>query len=167
MLSDYQRAVLTELGVMCWQSQHKAPTNTNVSSEQAKRTSSHDGTQGTEVDKAAIKSNALEKLSQLKQKQESVSYSGQIICLFDVAEPLPTVVLDILTAMALENMPKLQLTSEQVKQAKEYALCWLIADETLSLTANKLITPPIQTLSDVKLKKQLWRLIQQMPHAAT
>lgn len=167
MLSDYQRAVLTELGVMCWQSQQQAATDLNVSSEQAKRTSSHDVTHATEIHKAAVQSKALEKLSQLKQKQESVSYTGQVICLFDLAQPLPILVLDILTAMGLESTPKLQLTSEQVKQAKEYALCWSITDETLSLSANKLMTPPIQKLSDGKLKKQLWRLIQQTPNAAT
>jgi hypothetical protein len=165
MLSDYQRAVLTELGVMCWQSQ-QAATDLKVSGELAKTMSSHDEHQGTESHKAAVQSKALEKISQLKQKQESVSYTGQIICLFAVTEPLPNLVLDILTAMGLENMPKLQLTSEQVKQAKDYALCWSMGDEAFSLSANKLLTPPIHSLRDGKLKKQLWGLIQQMPHAA-
>lgn len=167
MLSDYQRAVLTELGVMCWQSQQQAATDLNVSSEQAKRTSSHDVPHMTEILKAAVQSKALENLSQLKQKQESVSYTGQVICLFDLAEPIPNLMLDILTTMGLESMPKLQLTTEQVKQAKDYVLCWSISDKTLSLSANKLMTPAIQILSDGKLKKQLWRLIQQMPNAAT
>lgn len=158
MLSDYQRAVLSELGIVAWQSQHAADPAGLV--KQTSATLSNDNVKLGTSDKISEQSNALAKLTQLKQSKQAVSYAGQIICSFELNEPLPSLARDILQALGVEKLPIQHLDNEQLRSAKDYALLWSVADYTVEFSENTLLTPPISNLLDAKLKKQLWSQIQ-------
>lgn len=150
MLSDYQRAVLTEIGVMSWQSQEKA----KVGALSIKPNSfSEPNIQTTQV-------KALEKLSQLKQTEDRVSYTGQVVCLFDLHPPLPNLLLDILSVLGLEKLPRISLQNEQAKLAKDYALFWSVNSEKTEFSSARLMTPSLESLKVPLVKKQLWQLLQ-------
>jgi hypothetical protein len=156
MLSEYQRAVLTELGVVCWQSQDAVKENRLSIDPQSTQNTIH----SAKATKELNQTKALEQLSQLKRTQERVSYQDQILCTFDVTQKLPDIVFDILAALEVENLPKLQLNNEQLKLAKDFRLCWCVNSDAVELSDRTLQTPPFEQLKNVKLKKHLWLLIQ-------
>ncbi|MDP5132431.1 MAG: DNA polymerase III subunit psi [Paraglaciecola sp.] len=161
MLSDYQRAVLTELGVMCWQTQDAAQ---NKRSQHAQKLSDVAGTapKHLQSNSQVTKANALEKLNQLKQVQERVSYKDKIIFQCEKIEPAPAVLNDILLALEMDNHAVVYLTAEQTKLAKDYALLWSMQHNEIEFSSNTLFTPPINDLRDPVFKKTLWQVLQKV-----
>ncbi|KXI27608.1 hypothetical protein AX660_18780 [Paraglaciecola hydrolytica] len=155
-LSDYQRAVLNELGISCWKKQGDDNVAVSTTSEkEAKHQTSVLHTPRTET---SSKEAALSKLQQLKTQQSSVSYAGKVLCEFTPSVDYSRLVKDVMTALELSDCPLVALTQAELAQAKDYALVWQFGD-TVGLESKQLTTPQLSQFNDPALKKQLWRLI--------
>ena len=152
-LSDYQRGVLNELGIVCWKKQADntkagSQKQTNISLPPAKP-----------LVNATSKEAALNKLQQLKTEQATVSYAGKVICSFAATANLLPLMQDIMQALGLNDYSVVTLSKTELVQAKDYALRWQFGDK-IELSAKQLTTPDLSKLNDPSQKKHLWQLIQ-------
>jgi hypothetical protein len=154
-LSDYQRGVLNELGILCWKKQIISDDGALIDATVPLAQSSLVKPQADVTNKDV----ALNRLQQLKTEQVSVSYTGKVLCSFTSSAELTGLMRDIIGALEFADKPVVSLTKAELAQAKDYAFIWQNGDE-LELSNKQLITPELSKLKDPLLKKQLWQLIQ-------
>lgn len=154
-LSDYQRGVLNELGILCWKKQTIADDAALIDVTAPLAQSSSVKPQVDIVNKDV----ALNRLQQLKTAQTYVSYTGKILCSFTPSAELTDLMQDIMHSLELADYPVVNLTKAELAQAKDYAFIWQNGDE-IELSNKILISPELSKLKAPLLKKQLWQLIQ-------
>ena len=161
-LTDYQRAILTEVGVTYWQ--FRNPNKVMVEAErladnQTAQLSIH---APEDVSKAPVKSpqDALLALQQLKEDVLTLESTDKVLLAFAPQEIKSELVSDVLMALGLEDKAYKNVSAEQLAQFKDYPLSWQQGDK-LTLNDNQLCTGSLSELSRPAMKKQLWQLIQQ------
>jgi DNA polymerase III psi subunit len=163
-LTDYQRAILTEVGVTYWQ--FRDPNKVMVEADnQTAIQPSH----GSElISKAPVKSpqDALLALQQLKEDVLTVESTDKVLLALSHQEIKSELVSDVLTALGLEDKACKSVPADQLAQFKDYPLSWQQGDN-LTLNDNQLCTGSLSELNRPEMKKQLWQLIQQRLNATT
>ncbi|WP_340680416.1 DNA polymerase III subunit psi [Paraglaciecola sp.] len=154
-LSDYQRAVLNELGILCWKKQ----ANASESEQYEAVAKHHTSALHKPLPETASKESALNKLQQLKSPQPSVSYAGKVLCTFTPSAEFSALMQDVMFALELSDYPLISLTKTELAQAKDYVLVWQCGDE-VEISASQLTTPELNHLNNPSFKKSLWQLIQ-------
>ena len=136
VLSDYQRAILNEMGISSWQLANAQQTPEKVENQihgsvapSSKVTS-----------KVISKEDALAKLKQLKvQTQTSVTTDSVLVTLSpsDVNFEIFT---DVLIALGLETKQQKYISSDQLSHFSEFPLSWT-QGEKVSLNHKQLSKP--------------------------
>jgi DNA polymerase III psi subunit len=154
VLSDYQRAILNEMGISSWQLANAQQTPEKVENQihgsvapSSKVTS-----------KVISKEDALAKLKQLKvQTQTSVTTDSVLVALSpsDVNFEIFT---DVLIALGLETKQQKYISSDQLSHFSGFPLSWT-QGEKVSLNHKQLITPSLVDLHYPDIKKLLWQQI--------
>ena len=154
VLSDYQRAILNEMGISSWQLASEQQTPEKVENQihgsvapLSKVTS-----------KVISKEDALAKLKQLKvQTQTSVTTDSVLVTLSssDINFEIFT---DVLIALGLETKQQKHISTDQLSHFSGFPLSWT-QGEKVSLNHKQLITPSIVDLHYPDIKKLLWQQI--------
>lgn len=149
-LSDYQRAVLTEMGISVWslanaeqQSQSGMPSWGDVSVSPD----------------AVSKKDALAKLQELKAQNQATETTDAVLVTFSQAETKLQPFSDVLVALELDTQPLKYISPDQIAQYSSYPLSWSTGLE-VSIDGSQLITPPIAQMQDPRSKRQLWKVLQ-------
>lgn len=150
VLSNYQCAILNEMGISSWQlaSEQKTPVKIEVQIHRVEST----------PPKVTSKVDALDKLKQLKaqtQTQSSVINECVLVALSPSDVNLQ-IFNDVLIALKLETKQKKYISTEQLEQFKGYPLSWIQGDK-VNLYQNQLITPALAELQYPEIKKSLWQ----------
>lgn len=150
-LSDYQRAVLTEIGVSCWQ---LLDPETNQKQEK-----SHP-TETVAPDSQVIsKQNALAKLQQLKTEKPAPEPTDAVLVTFSKNDTQLAIFNDVLIALGADIHQQKYISSEQLVTYSGSPLCWTQGDK-VTLANKTLTTPVLAELSHPQTKKQLWQALQ-------
>lgn len=166
-LSDYQRAILAELGVTHWQS--RDPNGSATLKDQI--TASEPDQQPMTSDKletnTQVKSpkDALVTLKQLKDKVLAVESTDNVLLALPERDISSVIVSDILMAMGFENKVQKRIAVQQLAEYKDYPLSWQQGAH-LALNDNQLTTVSLEALQSAETKKQLWQLIQKCENAS-
>ena len=155
MLSDYQCAILNEMGISLWQIANeqqkpsKADNQTHVSEATFPKASS----------KVVSKVEALDKLKQLKAQTQTDVITDSILVALLPSEADFRIFNDVLIALSLETKQQQHISIEQLTQFSGYPLSWAQGDK-VSLNHKQLITPALVELQSPDIKKLLWQQLQ-------
>ena len=152
-LSDYQQAVLQQLGIVCWRPQQDH--DISAAAQERKPLSS---AAGQPVDKKVSQQQSLDKLQQLKQ-QTLQSYQGKVLCGFTPEQLSQGLLKDVMLYLNLTDCPLVYLAEDKLSQAKDYALLWRFTDD-FAFDQHTLCTPPLSQWNSAAGKKRLWQLLQ-------
>ncbi|MFT7411697.1 MAG: DNA polymerase III psi subunit [Paraglaciecola sp.] len=153
VLSDYQRAILNEMGISLWHLFDEVPTNTKVENSICEVI--------TVLPEVTSKEDALSKLKQLKVQTQTTEPTDSILVTFTPSETKLQIFTDVLIALGLEGKQQKHISTEQLSLYSDYPLTWTQA-EKVSLIYKQLITPALSELQHPEIKKRLW---QQLQHA--
>lgn len=165
-LTDYQRAILTEVGVTFWQFRDPSKTVDQAAQFSGNQTDQQPINNQDLASKTQVKSpqDALLALQQLKEDVLTVESTDKVLLALSNQEIKSVIVNDVLMAMGLENKAYKNVSAEQLAQFKDYPLSWQ-QGEKLTLNDNQLSTGSLAELSRPEMKKQLWQLIQKRLNA--
>lgn len=166
-LSDYQRAILAELGVTHWQSRdpnRSASLKDPIASSEAVQQPMTKDKIETDTQ---VKSpqDALVALKQLKDKVLTLESTDNVLLALSEEDINSVIVSDILMAMGLENKVQKRIAVQQLAEYKDYPLSWQ-QGVNLTLNNNQLTTVSLDVLQISDTKKQLWQLIQKRENAS-
>lgn len=160
-LSDYQRAVLNEMGVSCWQKIDQQ----KISPESVVGISPQPKVEEQTLKVASQKTsseNALARLAALKKPIAEVKTAQKIdSVLFALTNEHPLFLKDVLLAIGLEKIEQISISAEQIPDYSDYPLAWKQADE-ISVNEKILSTPTLSALQTPSNKKQLWKALQSL-----
>jgi len=151
VLSDYQRAILNEMGISSW---HLASEEHNHAKVDIVK--NHTGEASSEV---VLKVDALEKLKQLKVQTQTNEITDSVLVSCSQSDSNLQIFSDVLTALGLETKQIKHVSIDQLSQYSDYPLSWVIGDK-VSLMNKQLITPTLVELNYSDTKKQLWLQLQ-------
>jgi DNA polymerase III psi subunit len=151
VLSDYQRAILNEMGITSWQLASEEATQAKVVNQPLENvTSSSD---------VISKTDALAKLKQLKLQTQKIESTDSILMTFSASDIQFQIFTDILIALGLEAKPQKHISTEQLNYYSGYPLSWT-QGEKVSMNSKQLVTPGLAELHHPETKKQLWQQLQ-------
>lgn len=151
VLSDYQRAILNEMGISSWQLASEVATQVKVVNQPLENvTTSSD---------VISKTDALAKLKQLKLQTQKIESTDSILMTFSKSDIQFQIFTDILIALGLEAKPQKHISTEQLNHYSDYPLSWT-QGEKVSMNSKQLITPALAELHHPETKKQLWQQLQ-------
>ena len=151
VLSDYQRAILNEMGIASWQLASEEATQVKVVNQPLENvTTSSD---------VISKTDALAKLKQLKLQTQKIESTDSILVTFSAIDTQLQIFTDILMALSLEAKPQKHISTEQLNHYSGYPLSWT-QGEKVSMNSKQLITPALVELHHPETKKQLWQQLQ-------
>jgi DNA polymerase III psi subunit len=151
VLSDYQRAVLNEMGIASWQLATAATTQVKVVNQPLEIVSIPSG--------VISKTDALAKLKQLKLQTQKFESTDSVLMTFSASDIQFQIFTDILIALGLETKPQKHISTEQLSHFSGYPLSWT-QGEKVSMNSKQLITPALAELHHPETKKQLWQQLQ-------
>jgi DNA polymerase III psi subunit len=154
VLSDYQRAILTEMGISSWQTQNE-PNQATMPSLKTSDRPNGDA-------KSISKEKSLDRLNQLKTQPKPKEVTSAVLLAFLQSDINHPIVADILVALELDEKQKIHITDEQLDVYAGYPLCW-VQSKNISLNGNQLTTPNVGELTTAQNKKTLWQHIQTFP----
>jgi DNA polymerase III psi subunit len=148
LLSDYQRAILNEMGISSWQlvDEEQTPKNVENQTREAVATSSE----------VISKEDALAKLKQLKVQTQTIETTDSVLVTFLSSDTKFKIFTDVLIALGLEAKQQKHISTDQVSHYSDYPLSWTLG-EKVSLKHKQLITPALAELYHPDTKKQLWQ----------
>jgi DNA polymerase III psi subunit len=150
-LSDYQHAILNEMGISSWQLASEEKTQVKVDNQPPDVvTSSFEVTS---------KEDALAKLKQLKVQTQTSEAIDAVLVTFPPSVTNLQMFTDVLIALDLEAKPQKYISTEQLSHYKAYPLSWT-QGEKVSFNHKKLVTPALIDLLHCDTKKQLWLELQ-------
>jgi DNA polymerase III psi subunit len=151
VLSDYQRAILNELGIFSWQLATEEQTQAKVDNQahEVVRTSSE----------VISKEDALAKLKQLKVQTQTTEVTDSVLVTFSPTDTKFLIFTDVLIAIGLEAKPQKHISTDQLNHYSGYPLSWA-QGQKVSMNRNQLITPALGELQHPDTKKQLWQQLQ-------
>ncbi|WP_339726126.1 DNA polymerase III subunit psi [uncultured Paraglaciecola sp.] len=151
VLSDYQRAVLNEMGIVSWQLVNQKQNQPKVENQ----TSDPVVTSSDVVSRV----DALEKLKQLKVQTQKNETTDAVLVTCSQSDAQLQIFTDVLIALGLEAKELKYVSTEQLSHYSDYPLSWVIGDN-LGFQNKQLITPPLSELYQSATKKQLWLQLQ-------
>ena len=152
VLSDYQRAILNEMGISSWKLVGNEATQSKVEDVLL--------AVATVTSKITSKETALAKLKQLKaQTSSTIDISDLVLVTFLHKDTELKIFSDVLLSIGLEAKQQKYIPTEQLGQYSDYALIWT-QGEKVSLKNKQLITPALAQLQHCDSKKQLWQQLQ-------
>jgi DNA polymerase III psi subunit len=151
VLSDYQRAILNELGIFSWQLATEKQTRAKVDNQahEVVRTSSE----------VISKEDALDKLKQLKVQTQTSEVTDSVLVTFSSSDTKFSIFTDVLIAIGLEAKPQKHISTGQLSHYSGYPLSW-VQGQKVSMSRNQLMTPALAELQHPDIKKQLWQQLQ-------
>lgn len=151
VLSDYQLAILNEMGISVWQL-------SNAAQNYPKTESQKDATVDNSPD-PVTKIDALEKLKQLKVQTQTKKSTESVLVTCSEIETKLNIFTDILIALGLESKELKLISVEQLGDYIDFPLSWTHGDQ-VSFQNKQLITPALVELKLADSKKKLWRQLQ-------
>ncbi|MFQ3189762.1 MAG: DNA polymerase III psi subunit [Paraglaciecola sp.] len=151
VLSDYQRAILNELGISSWQLASDDQTQTKVDNQP------HDVVKTST--RAISKDDALAKLKQLKAQTHTSEVTDSVLVTFLPSDKKCPIFSDVLIAIGLDVNPQKHISVDQLSHYSGYPFSWVQGQE-VSMNRNQLITPALVELQHPDTKKQLWQQLQ-------
>jgi DNA polymerase III psi subunit len=151
VLSDYQRAILNEMGISSWQLASEEATQVKVVNQPLENVN-------TSSD-VISKTDALAKLKQLKLQTQRFESTDSILMTFSASDIQFQIFTDILIALGLEAKSQKHISAEQLNHYSGYPLSWT-QGEKVSMNSKQLITPALVELHHPETKKQLWQQLQ-------
>jgi DNA polymerase III psi subunit len=150
-LSDYQRAILNEMGISSWL----------VSSEEQNQAKTDNQINDTVDSSSEIvpKVDALAKLKQLKVQTQTNKITDSVLVTCSQSDTRLNVFTDVLIALGLESKELKLVSIDQLSHYVDYPLSWTQGDE-VSFQNKQLITPALVELTHSDTKKQLWQQLQ-------
>ena len=160
LISTYQRAILTEMGISCWQSINEKNVE-NAQDETLPDNLEKANASAPEVISAQVSpEQALAKLNALKTQTQQLPSTEAVLTSFcekDASSPLFT---DVLLALDISPQNVLHIESGQQGEYTQYPLAWMTGSD-ISFEQRQLITPSLASLiTNPDLKKQLWQQLQ-------
>lgn len=151
VLSDYQRAILNEMGISSWQLANEERNQSQVDNQ-----ADNTVVAATEV---VPKVDALAKLKQLKVQTQTKETTGSILVTCSQSDTKLQIFTDVLTALGLEAKQLKHVSIDQLNHYSGYPLSWALGDK-VSMQNKQLVTPTLAALHHSDTKKQLWRQLQ-------
>jgi DNA polymerase III psi subunit len=144
-LTAYQRAMLTHMGIRCWQSRvDTPPTPTAELMPKNVQTIEH-------------KQANLNKLKQQISAQKPIDLHQHVLLCMEEQFSRSQLVKDVLLFLNLES-DKVTSTTKPISQYKNYRFAWSVADH-FNYQNDVLTTPSFNELHSTKAKKRLWELL--------
>lgn len=151
VLSDYQRAILNEMGISSWQLVDEEQSGVKSESQ------IHEAV--VTPSEVISKEDALAKLKQLKVQTQTTEATDSILVTFSPSDSKSPIFNDILVALGLEDKQQRHISSEQLFHYSGYPLSWT-QGKKVSFNHKQLITPALVDLHQSDTKKQLWQQLQ-------
>ena len=148
LLSDYQRAILSEMGISSWQL-----ANTQQMQKKVENPSIEAITALSEV---ISKEDALARLKQLKIQTQKTETIESVLVTLSQSDTKLQIFSDILIALGLETKQYKRISVDQLSHYSGYPLSW-IQGEKVSVNHKQLTTPTLAKLQHSDTKKQLWQ----------
>lgn len=159
-LSNYQTAVLTELGIIPWQIR-SSNSESDVNSASKIQPDTNNSTKlnnPIQVLRETVKSDSPTAVAD-GNKDVVESLPEHIVIIFDDWNQSSQIAQDILSAMELDDKPfHIVESSEPKKQYADYALIWQQGD-SIVLQNNVLTTPKLNLLEAPTTKRLLWQVL--------
>ena len=151
VLSDYQRAILNEMGISSWQLANEEQTQVALDNQTHEIAATSPDVKSTE--------DALAKLKQLKVQTQTRESTDSVLLTFLPSDTKFQIFTDVLIALNLEARQQKHISREQLSQYSDYPLSWT-QGEKVSLNDKQLTTPALAELHQPDTKKQLWQQLQ-------
>jgi len=151
VLSDYQRAILNEMGISSWHLVDEEQTEAKNGSQ------IHDAV--VTPSEVISKEDALAKLKQLKVQTQTVEATDSVLVSLSPSDIKFQIFTDVLIALGLDSKQQKYISTDQLSHYSGYPLSWT-KGEKVSLNHKQLITPALAELLHPYTKKQLWQQLQ-------
>ena len=151
VLSDYQRAILNEMGVSSWQLANVEQTQAKAEKQLVEAVAA--------PSEVVSKVDALAKLKQLKVQTQKNETTDALLVTFSKGDTKLQIFSDVLIALGLEAKQQKHISEDQLNHYSGYPLSWTLG-EKVSLHDKQLITPALAELHHPDAKKQLWLQLQ-------
>jgi DNA polymerase III psi subunit len=147
VLSNYQRAVLKEMGISSWQLSGEKKIHAKVDNQTTQAV-----TASSEV---ISREDALAKLKQTQTTEATDS----VLLTFLPSDINFQILTDVLIALGLEAKPQKHISIAQLSHYSGYSLSWT-QGEKVSFNHKHLMTPTLSELHRCDNKKLLWQQLQ-------
>jgi DNA polymerase III psi subunit len=154
MLSNYQRAMLSEMGISCWQVVNDQQPLSEIENKTHKDIASSS--------KMTSKVDALDKLKQLKAQTQTTIATDLVLVALSPSHANFQIFTDVLIALGLETKQQQYISTDQLNQFSKYPLVW-IEGKTINFNHKQLITPALSELLYPDAKKLLWQQLHRTP----
>jgi len=172
-LTDYQKAMLTHMGITPWVKKSASLADDVSSTGDAKPPQNNHATET----KAASQGDKLAGLQKLKQQiaepksqpqpvqPQPIQTAGQqpkdaaqavVLCMHDALKQ-HHMVQDVLQCLGLEQS-NIITTEEPLATYRNFSFAWQFGNE-VSFAKNVLMTPKLEQLTQAEIKKRLWQQI--------
>jgi DNA polymerase III psi subunit len=148
VLSNYQRAMLNEMGISSWQVVNEQQPPSKIENKTHRDTASSS--------KMTSKVDALDKLKQLKAQTQTTVVTDSVLVALSPSNANFQVFTDVLIALGLETKQQKYISTDQLNQFSKYPLVW-IEGETINFNHKQLTTPALSELLYPDTKKLLWQ----------
>ena len=155
ILSEYQQAILTEMGISAWEL--LSPESSTTSNNNTKQVAQTSDTPSSE--------DALAKLQQLREQTQPLQSTTSVLVTLPKEDTEQSIFNDLLIALDVEFEQVKLISTEQLSHYTDFPLSWVLGEKT-SLDNNKLVTPALTELHQSVVKKQLWQQLQTFVHTA-
>jgi DNA polymerase III psi subunit len=151
-LSNYQCAILNEMGITSWQlaNEQQTPAEVEVQIHEPEATSSKVSS------KVTSKVDALGKLKQLKAQTQTSVITDSVLVALSPSDVNLQIFHDVLIAFSLDTKQQKCISIDQLHQFSGYPLSW-IQGEKVNLYQKQLTTPALAELKKPEIKKLLWQ----------
>jgi DNA polymerase III psi subunit len=152
VLSEYQRAILNEMGICSWQlvTEQQTPVKDEIQTFETITTPS----------KVVTKVDALAKLKQLKTQSQKNEVPDTVLISSPQSDSKLQIFTDVLMALELDDKQQKHISTDQLDHYSDYALSWRLGDKISFEQDKQLITPALAELYHADSKKQLWQQLQ-------
>jgi DNA polymerase III psi subunit len=151
VLSEYQRAILNEMGISSWQLADAESTQSKVENQPFETIAASSEVISTQ--------DALAKLKQLKAQTQTSEITDSVLVTFLSNDTKLQIFTDVLIALGLEANQQKHISIDQLEHYSGYPLSWT-QGEKVSLNHKQLITPALDKLQHFETKKLLWQQLQ-------
>jgi DNA polymerase III psi subunit len=158
LLSDYQRAILNEMGISSWKLKGEEQTQAKVETQPTETVATSSN--------VIPKEDALARLKQLKVEPQKSEVTNSILVTFSPNDIKFQIFTDVLIALDLDAKQQKHISTNQLSHYSGYPLSWT-QGEKVSLNHKQLITPALAELHHADTKKQLWQQLQSAVSFAT
>jgi len=157
VLSDYQRAILNEMGISSWQFADEQHPQVKVENQPSKEVAT--------PSKVRSKEDALAKLKQLKVQTQTSEATESVLTTFSKNDTELQLFTDVLIAFGLDAKQLKHISTDELNHYSSYPLYWT-QGEKINFSHKQFVTPAITELHHSDIKKQLWQQLRALPFTA-